>query len=104
MDNMQTDINRDASTMNAKNINIRPQINALLSKNGFLTMDDLIAKATALLTPTEKAQFEAVRLERTAPSRLQTQAFSDDCSNQNLRRGEPLFLSALNAIKKFFCS
>jgi hypothetical protein len=60
MANMQTDIQNDAKSMDDKNVAIRPQIDKLLKMNGYDTMDDLINKSMALLTPDQRKQFEAM--------------------------------------------
>jgi hypothetical protein len=60
MANMQTDIKNDSQAMDDKNVAIRPQIDKLLKQNGFATLDDLINKSMALLTPDQRKQFEAM--------------------------------------------
>ncbi|KAL4246951.1 hypothetical protein ABKN59_007693 [Abortiporus biennis] len=60
MANMQTDIKHSADEMDKKNAAIRPTINALLKEKGIDTIDDLIAKSLAKMTPEEKKQFESL--------------------------------------------
>jgi hypothetical protein len=60
MANMQTDIQNDAKAMDDKNVAIRPQIDKLLKMNGYDTMQQLIDKSMALLTPDQRKQFEAM--------------------------------------------
>ena len=62
MGNMQTDIKHDADQMDAKDKAIRPAIDAMLKERGLDSIDDLIAKSLAKMTPEEKKQYESVGL------------------------------------------
>ena len=61
MANMQTDCKHDADEMDSKNTDMRTKMDAVLSAAGIDSIDTLIAKATAKMTPEEKKQFESVR-------------------------------------------
>ncbi len=57
---MQTDIINIGQTMDDKNTQYRPAIDAMLSANNLATIDELISQAASGMTPEERAAFEAV--------------------------------------------
>ena len=85
MANMQTDIKHDADVMDKKNVTIRPKIDALLKQNGIDSIDDLIAKATAQMTPEERKQWEAVS-SVLSPSNLRIKMLTHMSSSSRRRR------------------
>lgn len=60
MANMQTDVKSIGQQMDDKNTQYRPAIDALLKANGMDSVDDVINKAAAEMTPEDRKQFEAV--------------------------------------------
>ena len=61
MADLQTDVKDVATKMDKKNVQYRPAIDKLLKANGMDSVDDVIDKAAAEMTPDERKAFEAVR-------------------------------------------
>ncbi|KAM5536991.1 hypothetical protein V8D89_009320 [Ganoderma adspersum] len=60
MANLQTDVKDVAVKMDKKNAQYRPAIDRLLKANGMDSVDDVISKAAAEMTPDERKAFEAL--------------------------------------------
>ena len=63
MADMQTDVKNIGVKMDEKNVKYRPAIDKLLKAHGMDSVDDVINKAMAEMTPDERKAFEAVRSE-----------------------------------------
>ena len=61
MADLQTDVKDVAVKMDKKGVQYRPAIDKLLKANGMDSVDDVINKAAAEMTPDERKAFEAVR-------------------------------------------
>ena len=60
MADLQTDVKDVATKMDKKNVQYRPAIDKLLKANGMDSVDHVINKAAAEMTPDERKAFEAV--------------------------------------------
>ena len=68
MADLQTDVKDVAVKMDKKNAQYRPAIDKLLKANGMDSVDDVINKAAAEMTPDERKAFEAVRYSFPGPT------------------------------------